>query len=591
MQQEQNNQSTHALELLISKCRDGTIKEVIEDWKWIFSYSARYKGAIVFYLILGIFSTSLGLVGSVASKYLIDIVTGYETDKLGILIGIMVGSTVFNLVFSSLISRIDLKLQMDIHNDIRADIFGKIMDADWSALNGYTSGDILNRFNSDAGTVSANAIAWPPSVVIALYRFATTFLIIAYYDLTIAALALATAPVMLLISRFVLKRQREYAKQVKQISSEVMAFEVETFYNVDTIKSFGITERYKRTLHQWQQKVKTMRLEHQLFSIKTGIFTSVLNRVIQGAAFGYCLYRLWSHEITYGTLTLFLQQRSKLSASFHSVAAIIPAFLNSAISAHRIRELVELPRERSVPCEDLGKKLRHQEFELRMRDISFSYTPEKKVINHVELVARSGEIVALVGPSGEGKTTLIRLLLGLINGESGSITLRPEGEEAVTVSSDTRQLFSYVPQGNTVFSGTVADNLRLVREDAAEEEMIAALKAACAWEFVETMPQGLDTKLGERGRGLSEGQAQRIAIARAILRDAPILLLDEATSALDPDTEQRILENLSNLPSRKICILTTHRPAVLGVCNRRYQVAAGRISVMEEQLHIKEGSS
>ena len=575
MQQEQKNNSAHSLEILISKWRDGTIREVIDDWKWILSYSARYKGAILFYLLLGIFSTSLGLVGSVASKYLIDIVTGYKTDKLWTLIGIMVGSTVFNLAFSSLISRIDLKLQMDIHNDIRADIFGKIMDADWSALNGYTSGDILNRFNSD------NAIAWLPSIVIALYRFAATFLIIAYYDLTIAVLALATAPVLLLISRFVLKRQREYARKVKQVSSEVMAFEVETFYNVDTIKSFGITDRYKSTLRRWQQKIKAMRLEYQLFSIKTGIFTSLLNTLVQGAAFGYCLYRLWSHEITYGTLTLFLQQRSKLSSSFHSVASIIPAFLNSAVSAHRIRELVELPRERSVPCGELEEMLGPEGFELRMCNTSFSYTPEKQVIDHAELVAKSGEIVALVGPSGEGKTTLIRLLL-LVNGACGSITLKPEGWEAVTVSADTRQLFSYVPQGNTVFSGTVADNLRLVREKATEQEMIAALKAACAWEFVENMPQGMDTKLGERGRGLSEGQAQRIAIARAILRDAPILLLDEATSALDSDTESRILKNIAGLPSRKLCILTTHRPAVLEICSRAYRVAEEKVTELQE---------
>ena len=581
MQQEQKNNSAHSLEILISKWRDCTIREVIDDWKWILSYSARYKGAILFYLLLGIFSTSLGLVGSVASKYLIDIVAGYKTDKLWTLIGIMVGSTVFNLAFSSLISRIDLKLQMDIHNDIRADIFGKIMDADWSALNGYTSGDILNRFNSDTGTVSANAIAWLPSIVIALYRFAATFLIIAYYDLTIAVLALATAPVLLLISRFVLKRQREYARKVKQVSSEVVVFEVETFYNVDTIKSFGITDRYKSTLRRWQQKIKAMRLEYQLFSIKTGILTSLLNTLVQGAAFGYCLYRLWSHEITYGTLTLFLQQRSKLSSSFHSVASIIPAFLNSAVSAHRIRELVELPRERSVPCGELEEMLGPEGFELRMCNTSFSYTPEKQVIDHAELVAKSGEIVALVGPSGEGKTTLIRLLL-LVNGACGSITLKPEGWEAVTVSADTRQLFSYVPQGNTVFSGTVADNLRLVREKATEQEMIAALKAACAWEFVENMPQGMDTKLGGRGRGLSEGQAQRIAIARAILRDAPILLLDEATSALDPDTESRILKNIAGLPSRKLCILTTHRPAVLEICSRAYRVAEGKVTEIQE---------
>src|SRR5699024_4626240 len=177
-QNENKNPAFESLDILISRWRDGTFGEIIEDWKWIFSYSARYKGAIVFYVILGVFSTSMGLVSSVASKYLIDIITGFETSKLWVMIAIMVGSTVFSLAFSSIISRITAKLSIDINNDIQADIFDKIVDADWLALNKYSNGDILNRFNGDIGTVSSNAISWLPTIIIAIYNFIATFFVI-----------------------------------------------------------------------------------------------------------------------------------------------------------------------------------------------------------------------------------------------------------------------------------------------------------------------------------------------------------------------------------------------------------------------------
>lgn len=585
MQQETNktssNQSDHAINILISRWKDGTFGEIIDDWKWIFTYSSKYKGAIAFYTLLSLFGTTLGLVGSVASKYLIDIVTGYKTDKLALLIAIMVGSTVFNLVFSCIISRIDLKLQIDIHNNIRSDIFDKIMNADWAELNRYNSGDVLNRFNSDVGTISGNAIGWLPSIINAFYRFIATFFVIAHYDLMIAVLALASAPILFLASRFILKKQREYGQKVKEMSSEVMAYEVETFTNVDTIKAFDITTRYSNLLRQFQAKLKRMRLEYQMFSMKTGVGLSLLSTTVQGIAFAYCLWRLWTGQITYGTMTLFLQQRSQLSGAFNGVISIIPSFLNSSISAHRIRELVELPRERRIPCDKTEQELRNQDFELRMSGVDFSYEEGTQIIQSSDFFAQSGEIIALVGPSGEGKTTMIRLILGLVTPSSGTITLSTEDGSTVDISADTRQLFSYVPQGNTAFSGTVAENLRMVKEDATDEELIEVLKLACAWDFVEKMPGQLNAKLGERGRGLSEGQAQRLAIARAFLRNAPILLLDEATSALDPQTEQKILNNMTSCHSHRICILTTHRPSVLNLCDRVYRVVKSHVTVQE----------
>lgn len=577
------NSPFESLDILISRWKDGTFSEILDDWKWIFSYSARYKGAIAFYVVLGIISTSMGLISSVASKYLIDIITGYETSKLWIMAVIMVGSSLFSLAFSSIISRISTKLSIDINNDIQADIFDKIIDADWLSLNKYSNGDILNRFNSDINTVSSNAISWLPTIIIAVYNFTATFLVILHYDWIMALIALGSAPVMLLCSRLLIKKQRDYSKMVREMSSNLMSFEVEAFYNFDTIKSFGVAPHYSRKMRWWQGKFRDISLKYNMFTIKTNILLSVLGTVVQFAAFGYCLFRLWTNEITYGTMTLFLQQRSNLSTAFNNAVSIIPSFLNSSVSAHRIRELVELPREVHIPESGEMDKYAEQGFEVRMKDVNFSYTEGNRVITDSAFRAEPGEIVALVGPSGEGKTTMIRLILGLIRPEEGEVRLCAADGQEIEMNAETRHLFAYVPQGNTILSGTIAENMRMVKEEATDEEIIEALKISCAWDFVEKLPDQINSSVGERGRGLSEGQAQRIAIARAVLRDAPILLMDEATSALDVATERMVLKNIVQKHPNKTCIVTTHRPSVLNLCQRVYRVMETRVTELSEE--------
>ena len=572
-----------SLETLAARWKDGTFREIIDDWKWIFTYSARYKFAIVFYVFLGIFSTTMGLVSSVAGKYLIDIITGYQTSRLAILIIVMVGSSVASLALDSVLSRITTRLSIYINNDIQADIFDKIVDADWLSLSRYSNGDVLNRFNSDISTVSGNAISWLPSIIIAVYRFVATFLVILHYDWVMALIALGSAPFMLLISKFLIKKQREYSKKVKEMNSQLMSFEVETFYNFDTIKSFGIAPYYSKKLRWWQGKFKDVSLDYNMFSIKSNILMSVIGMAVQFAAFGYCLFRLWTHSITYGTMTLFLQQRSNLSGAFSSLVSIIPAFLNSSVSAHRIRELVELPREVHIPESSELDQYAEKGFSVQMRDLRFAYAEGADVITKSEFVAKPGEIVALVGPSGEGKTTMIRLILGLVCPQEGQAVIRACDGREVTMNAETRHLFAYVPQGNTILSGTIAENMRTVKEDASDEEIIQALKMSCAWDFVQKMPGGINAKVGERGRGLSEGQAQRVAIARAILRDAPVLLLDEATSALDVTTERQVLRNIITQKPNKTCIVTTHRPSVLNMCQRVYRVVDTKVTELSEE--------
>ena len=583
----QKNNYFSSLRELNRRRKDGTFKEIIDDWKWIFSYSGRYKPAIVFYVLLGVFGTTFGLAASIASKYLIDIITGYRLEKLPLLIVIMVGSEVFSLLFESIVNRISAKLSININNDIQADIFDKIVDADWLSINKYSNGDILNRFNQDISTVSSNAINWLPTIIIALYKFIATFLVILHYNAVMALIALASAPILLLSSSFLIKKQRNYGKKVREMSSRLMTFEAETFYNFDTIKSFGISSLYSRKMREWQKKYKDISLDYNMFSIKTNVFLSVISMLVGFGMFGYCLFLLWGGSITFGTMTLFLQQGSGLSASFNNLMSIVPNFLSSSVSAHRIRELVELPKEKHIEGSSALDELAADGFKVSMRNVDFAYVEGEAVLHSSDFDAAPGEIVALIGASGEGKTTMIRLILGLVHPVDGSVTVTSSDGREVMMNADTRHLFAYVPQGNTILAGTIEENLRMAKEDASEAELIEALKLACAWEFVEKLPNGIRSNIGERGKGLSEGQAQRIAIARAILRDAPVLLLDEATSALDVATERRVLRNIITSKPNKTCIVTTHRPSVLNMCKRVYRVMDTRVTELTEEESAK----
>lgn len=572
------------VQTLLNKLDDGTFSDFFEDWKWIFSYSRKYTKVIICYTIIGIISSTLGLVSSVASKYMIDIITGYQFEKLWLVAVIMVSSMVVSLLFTSLVNRYSTKLSIYVNNDMQADIFDRIIDADWLSISQFENGDILNRFNNDVNTVASNAVSWLPNLIIYVYSIAATLAVILYYDATMALIALLSAPILLLSGRYLMRKNSEYRRKVLEINSKLMNYEVETFYNFDTIKSFGVMEHYSKGLRGWQERFKQTNLAYNLFTIKTNIGMSVLSAGVSFLAFGYCLFRLWTGDILYGTMTLFLEQRSKLSNQFSNLVRIIPGMLNSAVSARRIRELVELPREVHMPeqSERMRQAAQHG-FTVQLEHVNFAYIQEHRVLTDSNFIASPGEIVALVGPSGEGKTTMLRMILGLLHPNQGTAQLVTQDGETVPIHADTRRYFSYVPQGNTLMSGTIADNLRVVKEDATEEEIKQALETACAWEFVQKMPDGIHSLLGTRGRGVSEGQAQRISIARAVLRDAPILLLDEATSALDVATERQVLRNIMHRHPNKTCIVTTHRPSVLNLCQRIYRVIDTKVTQLDEQ--------
>ena len=573
------------VQALLDKMRDGTFREFLDDWKWIFQFSKRYKWIVIFYTFLGIFSSTFSLGSAYVSRLLINIIVEKRTEQLWMLVGLVLLSTALALTFNSVMSRVSTKISIYVHNDIQAEIFDKIIDARWDELNNYQNGDLLNRFNSDVSTISSNAISWIPNLAINIYTFAMTFFVLMRMDPTMAWIAILSAPFLLFMSHYIMRKLKMYRKRVLEMKSEMLSFEMETFYNFDSIKSFGILGHYSRLLRGWQKKYKEYNLDYNRFEIKTNILMTIVSTVVSMTAFGYCLFRLWTGAILYGDMTFFLQQRASLSSKFNSLVSTIPGMLNSAVSAHRIRELVDLPKEDHDP--EILEQIRavaDQGLSLMLQDVTYAYAEGENVYENTSFCARPNEIIAVLGESGGGKTTMFRLMLGLIRPDDGTMVLETADGRRVEMNADLRQLISYVPQGNSMIYGTIAENMRMVREDATDEQIIECLKLACAWEFVSKLPDGINSKVRERGKGVSEGQAQRLSIARAMLRDSPILLLDEVTSALDEQTEERVLDNIIRYCPNKTCIVATHRPSVLKHCKRIYRITNKSIEPVERSV-------
>lgn len=546
-------------------------RELYRDWKWIFSFAWNRRWLVTLYTLLGLAISSVSLAVSYLCKMLINTVVANEYQGF-ILLAVAYGLGIaVNIAISAAISRLSAKITIHVNNDIQQLVFARVIDAKWADISAYPTGDLLNRFNSDVQTIASNAVNWIPSIIVNVYTFVITFVILWKMDIVMALISVLAAPVLLLVSRYFMKRLQEQRKKVAALHSDMMSFESDTFANYDMIKSFGINDFYNRQLSSWHGKYRECNLAYNKVEIRSQVIMSVTSSLVALAAFGYCLYRLSVGKLLYGDMTFFLSQRSNVSSRFNSIVSAFPGLLNSAVSAQRVRELMELPPEEhdETALQALSES---RGITVQLRSVAFSYHENAQIYQGVDFIARPGEIVTILGSSGEGKTTLLRMILGLISPDSGDVTLMGSDGKKLSVNADLRKLISYVPQGNTTVSGTIAENMRMVKEAATEEEIIAALKTACAWEFVSELPQGIHTHLGGNAHGISTGQAQRISIARAILRNAPILMLDEATSALDVDTENTVLRNIVSACPDKTCIVSTHRPSILKVSSRVYRV-------------------
>lgn len=555
------------------KIKSGALREFYHEAKWVWRYIRRYRLAVGIYILLGLLSTLMGLGTSVASKYLIDAVTGYKTGAIGTAAAAMAGMLVLSIVLRSVSSLVGAKNSVFIHNEIQAEVYEAVLHTAWEPLEDYRPGDLLSRLTSDVDTVSASVTSFAPGLISGLAQFFGALIIMFYFDPTMALIALIAVPVSAVLSRMLVGRMREHNRQMKAISSDVMSFYEDSLTNITSIKAFDITGLFSHKMRRLQRRYQTEYLDYNRFSVRTSVFLSLVGTAVSAGCFGWGVYRLWSGAITYGSLTMFLQLASSLSSSFSALIGLVSSAISISTSAGRIMAVVQLPEENceeALPMEELSHAA------ISIDHGAFSYQNGEPVLTDACFYAEPGELVALTGPSGEGKTTMLRLLLGLIRPQTGTADLIC-GDTRYPLSAKTRGAFAYVPQGNSMFAGTIRENLLLTNPQAGEGQLEQVLRTACAYDFVMELPGGLDYAVGGHGKGLSEGQAQRLAIARALLRGAPILLLDEATSALDEETEHQLLQNLMDSGLVHTCIFVTHRPAATTICHRRYRVAEGTV--------------
>ena len=570
----------------IKRIKEGRLKELVSQWLWMGSYMKRYWFLIGTYTLLGASGSFLTLGTSMVSRDLVDAITGQNSLEIVKVVALYVGVGVSQLFINAFKTRLSLRISMKVNNEIRIDIFSQILQTDWEELSKYRTGDLMYRINGDAAMVSNNILTYLPNVVSILISFGGAFIVMVQNDIIMALIALAGAPISFMSTRFSMRKMRDFQRKQMELQSHKTSFNQETLQNMQMIKAFGLVDYFIKQYKDVQDQSIDYAMIQNKFQSKMTILTGFIGQLIGYACYGFAAYRLWQGDISYGTMTLYVSMSSSLRGSFSSVLNLFPTAMRAGISAGRIMEIIQLPRE-SLEDEQEAKKLLAKAKDIgitvEMKDVSFRYGDNPYVYQNANMIASPGEIIGLIGPSGQGKTTTLRILLGLYHPKAGAVTVSNPGYETIPISSGTRCLFSYIPQGNTLFSGTIADNMKMLRPDASDEEIIEVLKTACAWEFVAQLENGIHTEVSEGGNRFSEGQKQRLSIARALMAKAPVLLLDEATSALDMVSEKKVLRNILHRDPLQTIIVTAHRPSVLSICDRVYKIQEGRIDEVDEE--------
>ena len=565
------------LQFYLKRIQDGRLKEMWTQTLWLYSYVRKYWFSIVLYTLIGLGGTGISLITSLLSRDLVDIVTGHKSNELLKTFIMYISFTLANVILSKMLDYIATIISLKIDNAIKADIFEKMLLTRLEPLMSYHTGDLLTRWSSDASVISDGVLNWLPDLLIAIVRFLSALGIVLYYDPLFALLAIAGMPVSLLMSKTLLSRMQSRNLESAALNAKMMGFHQESFSNIQTIKAFDLIPLYVKRLHEYQKEYLQLQKKYQKLGILSSVFISFIGLLVSYSCYGLGIYRVWSGTISYGTMTLFLSLSGTLTGTLNTLVGMVPSAINITTSSGRLMDIIKMPREDHSAAPKIDafyQKNKQDGLSISLQDIQYAYAHGDTVFEHTDLVIEPDQIIALIGPSGEGKTTMLRILLALLEPQSGSLSIQNAKDASVFVdySPAIRRLFSYVPQGNAMFSGTIAQNMRNVKPDATDEEIITCLKTACAWDFVHKLPDGIYSTIGERGRGFSEGQVQRLSIARALLKKAPFLLLDEATSALDTVTEHRLLQNIMQKRAAGSCIVTTHRPTVLTICDKVYAI-------------------
>lgn len=537
---------------------------------------------------VGLLGVGCSLASVWAMKRAIDTASGVQSGSVYWAVAIM--AAIILAEFALGISRVWIKniLGIKAQNRMQQQMLARLLRSEWRGREAMHSGDVINRLVSDVNNVINFLTETFPSTLSTLTMFAGAFFYLFMMDKWLACISVAILPVFILLSRFYVNRMRLLSRNIRKSDSLVQSLLTETMQHRVLVKTMEADEQMLDRLDDTQQELRDRVRRRTAFSVASNL---ILNT---GFSLGYLIAFLWGAlrlqdgTITFGAMTAFLQLVYRIQGPARSLTKLAPAFVSVFTATERLMELEEVPEEEQgeplmlpAPCG------------IKFNDVSYHYADDdsQTVISHANYDFTPGSCTAIIGETGTGKTTLIRLLLSLIRPTSGTISIYSEANEAhkpnephkphkphephpphnsQPLSPLHRCNFVYVPQGNTLLSGTLRENLLLGNPAATDEQMYAALRSVCA-DFVGTLPNGLDTVFAEQGGGLSEGQAQRIAIARALLRPGSIMLLDEATSALDPDTERQVLQNILTNHQHTI-IFVTHRPSVLDYCDRTIRV-------------------
>ena len=541
-----------------------------ETYKWLFRQTKPQLFKVITIIITnGIYAAS-SIVFALMCRGIVDGAVNHDKDQ-----AIKYGLGLFVVIFTQLILRLYTNsvaevIKCRLSMNLRSKILHFITRKEYSATSTFHSGEILNRMFSDVDLIAGGLTAIVPNLVSMLTRLLCAVGVLIALDKSFTLVFIISGLCLFFVTRLFRKKMKMLHKDVQAKEGKVRSFLQETVENVLIVKVFGCENQMEKTNDKNQNVHFKAQMKRRTLSIFANAGFSFVFQM------GYLFAMVWGARglylgiMTYGTLTAILQLVNQIQQPFANLSGLLPQLYGVLASAERIMELESLPDEKlSV------RKLDYKDFnEISIKDMSFSYG-ENHVLTDVNIEINKGDFVSLTGLSGGGKSTLFLLLLGAYHPSKGEISFNTKADKYFC-GQETRSLFAYVPQGNFLFSGTVEENIRMLNETATSEEVIHAAKVACAYDFIEDLPDKFDTKIGEKGFGISEGQAQRIAIARAILSNAPILLLDEATSALDEDTEAKLLENIANLKNRT-CLIVTHRPAALSICDKHLLLNEGEI--------------
>lgn len=531
-------------------------------WFWRSSHGIRTKAVVN--VILGLTLVGMDFAFIWATKITIDTATGQGSRPLWYGCALLVIISMVNISISLTRKWISTILGLKSQNLMQMRVFSRLMQSVWAGKEQFHSGDIMNRLIRDANEITTVITDTVPAALCVTMRLAMAFFYMCYFDHRLAIIIVVMTPVFALLSRIYIRKMRQLTREIRSTDSRIQSILQESIQHRMVLKTLEQTDNMIQRLSGTQEKLLKQVKHRTVFSGFSNLLVNFGFSAGYLLTFIYGVYQLEAHVITYGTMLAFIQLVGQIQGPFRDMTRFIPSIISALTAAERMEQLEQIPVEASGEryffCHRTG---------IRFCNVSYRYHDGRRdVLKNLSFDFYPGSTTAILGETGAGKTTLIRMILALLSPTQGKVEFY-DGEHSVNASPRTRCNLVYVPQGNTLLSGSIRDNLLLGNQHADERQMHHALHMACA-DFVLTLPDGLDTICGESGTGLSEGQAQRIAIARALLREGNVILLDEATSALDPETEQRLIANISaQAKERQLTVIfITHRMAVVDYCER-----------------------